>query len=52
MYYIFCSISDNNLGPEGGRSIGEALQLNSTLTSLEYFNILISKLCYNIYILV
>ena len=30
-----CSLYSNNLRPEGGKAIGEALKVNTTLTSLE-----------------
>ena len=30
------SLRFNNLGPEGGRAIAEALMTNTTLTTLEY----------------
>jgi len=31
-----CSLYDNNIGDEGAKHIGEAVQLSKTLTTLEY----------------
>ena len=31
----FRSLVDNNLGPEGGKAIGEALEVNTSITDIE-----------------
>ena len=31
----FCSLNYNNLGPEGGKAIGEALKVNTSITNIE-----------------
>ena len=30
----FCSLYDNKLGPEGGKAIGEALKINTSITNI------------------
>ena len=30
----FCSPRDNDLGPEGGKAIGEALKINTSITNI------------------
>ena len=31
----FCSLYGNKLGPEGGKAIGEALKVNTSITNIE-----------------
>ena len=31
----FCRLYYNNLGPEGGKAIGEALEVNTSITTIE-----------------
>ena len=31
----FCSLNDNELGPEGGKAIGEALKVNTSITNIK-----------------
>ena len=30
----FCSLVNNDLGPEGGKAIGEALKVNTSITNI------------------
>ena len=32
---LVCSLLNNNIGDDGGKALGEALKVNSTLTSIE-----------------
>ena len=31
----FCSLTDNDLGAEGGKAIGEALKVNTSITNIK-----------------
>ena len=32
----FCSLGFNDLGPDGGKAIGKALEINKTVQTIEY----------------
>ena len=43
---VVCSLYNNSIGDDGGKALGEALKVNSTLTSIKWVHCCHSSVCH------